>query len=340
MGGDRRIIRTIRKALPAVVSILSRTAAPDLAAHYSYSFRPGGAQARKNKRREPEESGSGSGFIADPSGLVLTNKHVLESDTAGYDVILADGRRLPARVLSRDPVNDVAILKIESEGKFPTLRLGDARNAELGQSVLAIGNALGVFDNTVSRGIISGLSRSIAAKDGDGPAHELRGLIQTDAAINPGNSGGPLVNLRGEAVGINVAVIANAQSIGFAIPINAAERDLTDIRKYGHLRRPFLGLRYLALDGRLKKTFGLSVDRGVLLLPEGPESPAVMAGSPAAKAGLRDKDILLGLNGKPLDAQNTIQSALDLSAVGDKWELQVLRNGKALRINVVLAERF
>ncbi len=337
--GDRRIIRTIRRALPAVVSILSRTAAPDLADHYSYSFRPGTVQARKNKRRVPESGDSGSGFIADPSGLILTNKHVLGT-SAGHDVILADGRRLPARVLSRDPVNDVAILKIENGGKFPALKLGDAQRAELGQSVLAIGNALGVFENTVSRGIISGLSRSISAKDGDGPAHELRGLIQTDAAINPGNSGGPLVNLRGEAVGINVAVIASAQSIGFAIPINAAERDLEDIRKYGHLRRPFLGLRYLALDGRLKKTFGLPVDRGVLLLPEGPESPAVMAGSPAAKAGLRDKDILLGLNGKPLDAKNTIQSALDLAAVGDRWEMQVLRNGKALRINVVLAERF
>ena len=285
------------------------------------------------------EVGGGSGCIVDPNGLILTNKHVVSDGTAAYTVILNDGRRFPATILSRDPVNDVAILKIEAT-KLPSLELGDATRLELGQSVIAIGNALGMFKNTVSLGIVSGLSRAITAQaDPTAPPQELRGLIQTDAAINPGNSGGPLVDRDGKVIGVNAAIVSGAQSIGFAIPVNAARRDLNDIRRYGRIRRPLLGLRYVMIDERFAQKMGLPVTYGAFVTSEGPHDPGVIPGSPAAAAGIREKDIVLTLDGQQLDREHPIQDFLETKNVGDAIELRILRSGKESAVRTTLVER-
>ena len=229
--------------------------------------------------------GGGSGFIIDANGLILTNKHVVSDKKAEYTVILNDGQHFPAEVLSRDPINDVAILKIAAS-KLPTLKLGSGVKLELGKSVIAIGNALGVFKNTVSLGIISGLSRSIAAQgDADAPPQEMRGLIQTDAAINPGNSGGPLVDGDGLVIGVNAAIVTGAQSIGFAIPVNAARRDLEDIKNYGRIRRPLLGLRYTMIDEDVKEKMNLPVGYGALVTRETEHDYARRAEKPGRAGG-------------------------------------------------------
>jgi len=236
-------------------------------------------------------------------------------------------------------------LKITGAGKLPILELGDATRLDLGQSVIAIGNALGVFKNTVSLGIISGLSRSVAAQaDPDAPAQEMRGLIQTDAAINPGNSGGPLVDSDGRVVGVNAAIISGAQSISFAIPVNAARRDFSDIKKYGRIRRPLLGLRYLMIDEDVARRMHLPVTYGALVYRETEHDYAVVPDSPAAHAGLREKDIVLTFGNetmgiKKLDRDHPIQDFLENLNVGDEIELVVLRDGKEITTKVKLAER-
>lgn len=316
-----KTVKIIKKVLPAVVSVVA-------------------AEHLKKAGEFPAEISGGSGFVVSPSGLALTNRHVVADAKADYSVILNGGEKLPVKVLSRDPLNDVAILKIEAPNKkLPTIPLGDSNKLELGESVIAAGNAMGIFKNSVSLGIVSGLSRSVYAKETRKKFEELRGLIQTDAAINPGNSGGPLVNSRGYAVGINVAMISEAENIGFAIPINAAKRNLEDVKKYGRIRRPFLGVRYLIVDDYLKEKAGLPVNYGALVIREHPHDEAVIAGSPAAKVGLKEKDIILEINSKPIDADYTIQDFLDNTRVGDSAELLVLRGKSKNHFKVVLAER-
>ncbi|MGB7957394.1 MAG: trypsin-like peptidase domain-containing protein [Minisyncoccia bacterium] len=351
---EKRVIKTVKKVMPAVVSIVISKRLEDLEREMPtghYPFIPGhpnmkherdeelkmlGAMADENKM---VEVGGGSGCLVDPDGLVLTNKHVIDDSGAEYTVILNDGRRFSAKVLSRDPINDIAILKIDATD-LPFLKLGDARNLELGESVIAIGNALGMFKNTVSLGIVSGLSRAITAQTDPGrPQQEMRGLIQTDAAINPGNSGGPLVDGDGRVIGVNAAIISGAQSIGFAIPVNTAERDLADLKKYGRIRRPLLGLRYLMIDASLQKKMNLPVAYGALIVRESENDAAVVPESPAAKADIREKDIVLSLNSKKLDADHPIQDFLDNMNVGDVLDLAVLRDGKEFSAKVTLAER-
>jgi S1-C subfamily serine protease len=346
---DKRVIKTIKKVMPAVVSIAIAKHLKDLEDEIPkelYPFLPGGQNGEKLQvpdsmidKRGMVQVGGGSGFIVEADGLILTNKHVIADAKAEYTVILNDGRRFPGEVLSRDPINDVAIVKIKADG-LPCLKLGDATKLQLGQSLIAIGNALGVFKNTVSLGIVSGLSRSITAQaEPDAAPQEMRGLIQTDAAINPGNSGGPLVDADGLVVAINAAIVSGAQSIGFAIPVNAAHRDLDDIKKYGRIRRPLLGLRYLMIDDNMKDKMGLPVNYGALVVRESERDYAVVPQSPADKAGLKEKDIVLTLNAAKLDADHPIQDFLEKLNVGDEITLTVLRDGKEFPATLTLAER-
>lgn len=283
--------------------------------------------------------GGGSGFIADSNGIILTNKHVISDATAEYTVLTNDGKKYPAKILARDPIDDVAILKIEASG-LPVSELGDSSKMELGDDVLAIGNALGLFKNTVSKGIISGMSRSISAKpDPKEPVQELRGLLQTDAAINPGNSGGPLINMDGEVIGINAAIVFGAQNVGFAIPINAAKRDLSDVKKFGRVRRPLLGLRYINIDQNLQEKMNLPVNYGALVAGKGPHHEAVVPNTPASVAGLKEKDIVLECNGAKITLERTIQDFLEELNVGDALMLKVMRGDKMIDMKVELAER-
>ncbi len=343
---DKQVIKTIKRVLPAVVSIAIAKHREDLEKEIPKdATHPLPVPDALVDRHGMVQVGGGSGFIIGEEGLILTNKHVVSDGRAEYTIILNDSRHFPATVLSRDPINDVAILKITGAGKLPTLKLGDAVRLELGASVIAIGNALGVFKNTVSLGIISGLSRSIAAQaEPDAPAQEMRGLIQTDAAINPGNSGGPLVDCDGRVVGVNAAIITGAQSISFAIPVNAARRDLADIKKYGRIRRPLLGLRYLMIDENLAQKMRLPVKYGALVFRETEHDYAVVPDSPAARAGLRERDIVLAFDSdqhgpRKLDRDHPIQDFLENLNVGDEIELSVLRDGKEFQTKVKLAER-
>lgn len=341
------IVKTIKKVMPAVVSIAITKSLEEIEKEIPeelWHFLP----FEKHHLEIPEEMidprgrvkvGGGSGFIVDPSGIILTNKHVISDPKAEYTIITTDDKKFKAEVLARDPIDDVAILKIDAEN-LPTVELGDSSQVELGETVLAIGNALGIFKNTVSAGIISGLARSIrAATEPKMPIQELRGLIQTDAAINPGNSGGPLVDINGKAIGINAAIVFGAQNLGFAIPINYATRDLEDLKKHGRIRRPLLGIRYITIDENLKEKMKLPVDHGALITGQKPLAPAIVPKSPADKAGLKEKDIIIAYNGIELTKDHTLQDVLEEKEVGEVLELTILRNGKKILKKVPLSER-
>lgn len=346
---EKHIVTTIKKVMPAVVSIVISKHLEDLEKEVPVEllpFLPGGPQGPKLKippelvdRHGMVKIGGGSGFVVRPEGIILTNKHVISDPKAEYTIITDDGRKFPAQILSRDPINDVAILKIDA-ARLPVVELGDASRLELGHRVIAIGNALGIFKNTVSMGIVSGLSRSIAAQaDPAAPPQEMRGLIQTDAAINPGNSGGPLINADGKAIGINAAIVFGAQNIGFAIPINAAKRDLSDLHAFGHIRRPLLGVRYIIIDENLQDKMKLPVDYGALVMAESPHDHGVVPYGPADRAGIKEKDIILECNQVKIDRDHPIQDHLENLAVGDRLNLLILRGQKKIPIKLTLAER-
>ncbi len=341
--------KIIKKLSPAVVSIVISKSLEEIEKELPAEMLPLMPFGMPDLEIPPEkidargmvQIGGGSGFIVDPSGIILTNKHVISDLSAEYTVITSDGEKHKAAIAARDPIDDVAILKIDSlKKKLPVAKLGDSSSLDLGEEVLAIGNTLGLFQNTVSRGIISGLSRSIAAKpDPRQPIQELRGLIQTDAAINPGNSGGPLLNMKGEVIGINAAIVFGAQNVGFAIPINSAKRDLADLKKYGRVRRPLLGIRYINIDENLKEKMGLPVSYGALIVGKGKHYEAVIQGTPAHQAGIKEKDIVLECNKEKLSLKKTIQDFLEEMSVGEILNMKILRNGKTLDLEVKLGER-
>ncbi|MDP2696040.1 MAG: trypsin-like peptidase domain-containing protein [bacterium] len=348
---NKAIFKTIKKVMPAVVSIsiskslidIEKEIPPELWQMLPFPDHHLDIPESAIDAHGRVKIGGGSGFIVKNDGTIITNKHVIADPHAEYTVITDDEKRYKARVLARDPIDDIAIIKIEGAEKnsFPIVELGNSSNLQLGQSVLAIGNALGLFKNTVSSGIISGLARSItAAPDPKSPMQELRGLIQTDSAINPGNSGGPLVDLEtGKAIGINAAIVFGAQNLGFAIPVNAVRRDLEDLKKHGHIRRPLLGLRYITLDENLKEKMRLPVDYGAMIMGPKQMMPSIVPGSPADKAGLKENDIIIECDGKRLDHGKTIQDVLEEKAVDDMLKLKILRNGKEVHAEIRLAER-
>ena len=346
---EQKIIETVRRVMPGVVSIVVGKDYDAIVHERPYELMmPHGDHLDPPPPEDelPHTSdgkiriGGGSGFIIDPIGLIVTNKHVVHDPQAEYLVTTASEDTYPARVLARDSLNDVAILKIEAEGLSP-IALGNSDGIELGQAVLAVGTALGEFQNTVSAGIISGLSRFItAATDAEGHAERLRGLIQTDAAINPGNSGGPLVNLAGEAIGINAAVVFGAQNIGFAIPINKVLRDLGELKTYGRIRRPFLGVRYILLNPMLRKRFRLPVERGAFVLREGiADRPAVVPHSAAAEAGIQEADIIVAVNGIAIDEKTGIEDVLEKVALGEKVPIKILRGSQEQTLTMIAEER-
>lgn len=341
---QEHITSTIRQTMPSVVSILlSEHLAAIQSKHHptAYPFFPKHQRALQESldQDHPAYAGGGSGFVVDASGLIVTNKHVVSDAKLDYVVVTTDGRHLPATVLTMDPLNDVAILKVDADDLIP-VTFGDASKLELGTCVLAIGNALGVFKNTVSFGIVSGLSRSVSAQsDKRGQTHELRGLVQTDAAINPGNSGGPLVTLDGKVVGINAALITGAQNISLAIPISAIIRDLGDLKAYGHIRRPYLGMRYVIVGESFARQLGAPVTSAAYVTGETPADRGVLPGSPAEKAGITDEDLVTTCDGRLLSDDYTFQDVLEAAQVGQTLELSVWRGNKSRIVFVTLEER-
>jgi len=289
------------------------------------------------KGTKTQEIGGGSGFIVSEDGLIVTNKHVASDEKAQYTVFTNDGEKYDAKVIAIDPVQDLAVIKIDGHGLTPA-KLGNSDSIKLGQTAIAIGNALGEFKNTVSVGVISGLSRNITASGASYGSEDIRGVIQTDAAINPGNSGGPLLNLRGEVIGINTAIASGAQNIGFAIPINFAKRAIQSVKDTGTIKTAYLGVRYIMLDADFAKKEKLSVDYGALVRGT-KDGPAVLKDSPAEKAGIKAEDIIMELNGEKLTADNPLAIVLQKYNVGETVMFTIQRGNDKIEFPVKLEER-
>lgn len=296
---------------------------------------------------QPEqEQAAGTGIIISSDGLIVTNRHVVPNGTTSVNVTLSDGTELKnvsvvGRTSDSDTL-DIAFLKINNANghKLSPATLGDSSSVQVGDDVVAIGNALGQFQNTVTSGIISGYGRSVQAgsSSGDSSSGEnLVDLFQTDAAINEGNSGGPLVNLNGQVIGINTAIAGGAQNIGFAIPINDVKGSIDQVVKTGQFSRPYLGVQYVQLTADLADEFNLKVRNGAFIAPSNdPSNPSVIAGSPAAQAGLRTNDVITQVNGTNIDQTHSLTALLAQHKPGDKINLIVLRDGKTIHISVAL----
>jgi serine protease Do len=341
------IVKIVKKNLASVVSITMTKNLTSLESMFQLSKQSPSPIPRKKRVKV----GGGSGFIVSKDGIVLTNRHVMEDTKADYIIVLHNGEKIKPKILGIDPIHDIAILKIDPSASpeqarknFPFLEMGNSSTLDLGEQVIAIGNALGLFKNTVSLGIVSGLSREIQAQSElSDSASKLRGLIQTDAAINPGNSGGPLIDMSGKVIGINAAMVFGAENIGFALPINNARKALDDLKRHGRIRQPFFGIRYLQINKQLKDQFDLPIDFGALVISE-PELPlgksrAVISGSPAEKAGFKESDIIIEISGQKITSEVSVNDLLADFTVGQKLICKILRQGKEKVINIILDEK-
>ena len=290
--------------------------------------------------QDTESQSAGTGIIISADGYVVTNKHVIPETATQVSVTLSDGTRYEdVTVIGRDPRNsvDIAFLKINGAKDLKPAKLGDSANVKVGEKVIAIGNALGQFQNTVTTGVISGLSRPIEASDGSGGGTEsLTNLFQTDAAINPGNSGGPLVNMNSEVIGINTAVAGGAENIGFAIPINDVKGTIATVLDKGKIEVPYLGVRYIELTDDIAYELNLDTKRGAYVWSGRSSRPAVVPGSPADKAGIKEKDIITKVGEYTIDESTSLPSAVSRYRVGDIVPLVVVRDGKEMTIPVTL----
>lgn len=339
---EQQIVDTVKDVSPAVVSIVASRDLPKLERCAASPF--GGddvfgqffpelqvPQLCQNGTERRQVS-AGSGFLVRDDGLVITNRHVVEDTEAQYTVIMNSGKKYDAKILARDPLEDIAVMKIQGSG-FPHLTLGSARGLHIGQTVIAIGNALGEFQNTVSVGVISGLRRTLIAS-----GEELRSVIQTDAAINPGNSGGPLLNLEGKVIGINTAVASGAENIGFALPIDLVAKDISRVEKKGKIVYPFLGVRYQMIDEEFQKVKKLSVSEGAYIIGQTGEA-AITPSSPAAQIGLKEGDIITKFAGEAVTRDSTLAELIQKHEVGDNVSLTYIRDGKESTVQLSLAER-
>lgn len=279
--------------------------------------------------------GAGTGVIISKDGYILTNKHVVNG-ASQVSIVMNDGTvHKDVKLVGVDPLNDLAFLKMTSPPKdLAPAKLGDSNKAIVGQKVLAIGNALGEFKNSVTSGIISGKGRPITAQDGTTSGETLENLLQTDASINPGNSGGPLVDLNGQVIGINTAIAADSQGIGFAIPINAAKGMIKGLLETGKVQRAYLGVAYVTLTPEIAERFNLPATQGAYVYDA--DGNSIVANSPAAKAGIVNKDIIVSVNGVKIDQNNGLSLILAGYMPGDKITLNVLRDGQKKDIDVTL----
>lgn len=314
-------IDAVKKVSPSVVSITAISEIEDI---FGYS------QTLQS---------SGSGFIITSDGLILTNRHVVSDSSAEYTVFTSDGNGHKAQVKATDPFNDLAIIKISASGLTP-IELGDSDDLQIGQRIIAIGNALG-FQNTVTTGVISAKERTVQAGDtSSGDQETLEGLLQTDAAINQGNSGGPLVNIDGQVTGINTAVAEKsmAEGIGFAIPINVAKSAIESYKKHGRIVRPLIGIRYISLTKEIAEEYDLSTEDGALVYSGEAGEPAVLSGSPAAKAGIKENDIITAINDEKIDENHSLSRLIQQYQPGDEIELTYLRDGSESKVKLKLTE--
>ncbi len=343
---ESAVIKAVEKSSPAVVSVIVTKDVPNLDNYFADPFAndpffsPFGFRSVPKGEPETEkiEIGGGTGFILSEDGFIVTNRHVVIDDTAEYSVITNSGNRYDAKVLARDTVLDIAVIKIDAN-KLPTINLGDSDKLKAGQTVIAIGNSLGEFRNTASKGIISGLKRSISAGDGRGKSEILEEVIQTDAAINPGNSGGPIIDLKGNVVGVNVAMAQGAENIGFAIPINNVKRIYQSVTLTGRIIRPYMGIRYMLINKDIQEANSLKFDYGAIVIRgDRPNDLAIIPGSPADKAGLLENDIILSIDGEKIEKETDLSRVIRKKNVGDEITLKVWSKGSEKIMTVKLEE--
>ncbi len=332
-------VDVVASASPAVVTIVVTQDVSQLynrtGPFYFEDFLYGSPQGGDTKR----EVGGGTGFLVTTDGMIVTNRHVVEEASAEYTVLLSDGTQYEATVLARDDLNDIALLRIDADN-LPVLDLGDSDALRIGQTVIAIGNSLNEFRNTVTKGIVSGINRRVVA--GGGSFSEvIEEAIQTDAAINPGNSGGPLLDLFGKVVGVNTAVSREGQLIGFAIPVNEVRHIIESVQKNGRIVRPFLGVRYIVLTEEIAQANDIAdVSSGALIVRgETQTDLAVVPGSPADKAGLVENDIILAVNGEEVTRDHSLARILSRYAPGNTVTLTVYSKGETNDREVTLVER-
>lgn len=283
-----------------------------------------------------QQQSAGTGIILSDDGMIVTNKHVIPESANSVSIKLSDGTVYDeVKVLGRDPFNDIAFLKIEGAEDLKPAKLGDSDKMRVGDKVIAIGNALGEFDTTVTQGIISGKGRPLVAGS-SADAEQLINLFQTDAAINPGNSGGPLVNVNGEVIGINTAK-ASGDNIGFSIPINDVKPGISSVEKNGKLVKPYLGIVYTMINKEIASQENLPTEKGALIISPQNGGPSVLPGSPADDAGLRMGDIITKINGEELD-QDSIVGVIQKYQVGDEIELEYIRGDETKTVKVKLEE--
>lgn len=338
----------VEQTAPAVVSITISADIPIIERYYE-EYNPFGdlfgrgfgfsIPQERQIGTEEREIGGGTGFFVSVDGYIITNRHVVENDNAKYSVITNGGESYEAKVIAKDPSLDIAVIKIDTEKDMPFLKFGDSTKLRLGETVIAIGNALAEFPNTISTGVVAGLSRNITATDGRGSFENLEGVIQTDAAINRGNSGGPLLNIYGEVIGVNVAA-GGGENIGFALPAEVVRSVYKSVAEHGEIVRPYIGIRYTQINEEIVTANNLKVDYGVLIARGDNYSElAVIPGSPADKAGLEENDIILEIDGTKLDKGKSLGSIIRQKQIGESIQLKVLRNGTEKDISITL-EKF
>jgi serine protease Do len=332
------IIDLVEKSNQSVVSIsISKQIPLRRSSPFDYFF---GIPSQNNPSQNEEVNrtiGGGTGFVVSSDGLIITNKHVVSDSSATYKVLFNDGSESKAEVKALHPTQDLAIIKVDKDN-LKSVEFADSEQLKVGQTAVAIGNALNEFDNTVSRGVISGLRRSIVASDKMGNSEQLSQVIQTDAAINQGNSGGPLLDINAKVIGVNVATAEGAQSIGFAIPSNVVVRMIEDYKKFGKVKVPFIGVRYNMIVPGSEQAKQYGVENGALIIGDA-QAPAIVPNSPASKSGLKTGDIITKINDKNLSIKQQLADVVSQYKIGDKIELVVIRDGKEEQLSLTLEER-
>ncbi|NQV90498.1 trypsin-like peptidase domain-containing protein [Candidatus Uhrbacteria bacterium] len=333
-------IAVVERVTPAVVSIVVKKERGVLESESSYFlgnqfyFTEPSTEANRN---ELVEVSSGTGFFVTKDGYLLTNRHVVDEEGVTFFVVTNDGEELPAELIDIDPLRDIAVLRVEGED-FPIVTLSDSDTIRIGQTVIAIGNTLSEFRNTVTKGVVSGINRRVTAGDSY-DAEVIEQAIQTDAAINPGNSGGPLINLLGEVIGINTAVSFQGESVAFAIPINEAKRAVEDVQLYGRIVRPWLGVRYVLVTPSQDENSVEEYEVGALVVAgDQPGEVGVFSGSPADLAGIQEDDIIIAVNELPLSEDHALAELISVYRPGEVIRLTVLRLDQKIDVEVTLAE--